>query len=79
MPASERESDLEYLRAIERLAHHVVETAAAEDWLTFGEEGQQSAVSLHRAINQLATELRMAHLPGDGCLDQGDVDGAEFS
>lgn len=77
MTAKEGESDLEYLRAVELLAHEVVGKAAAEDWLAFGDEGQKATVPLQRAINELATRLRMVHYDGDGCLDHLDADDAD--
>lgn len=73
----ERESDLDYLRAVELLAHEVVEEAAVEDWLAFGDEGQQATIPLRRAINQLATRLRMSHYDGDGCPDRPHTEDAE--
>jgi hypothetical protein len=64
-----RLSDDDYFRAIEGLAHVIVEEAASEGWLEFGEQGQTAATPLRRAVNALATELRFVHYPGDGCLD----------
>jgi hypothetical protein len=75
--AAERESDLDYLLAIESLAQEVVDQAAAEDWLTFGDQGQKATVSLRRAINELATRLRIVHFDGDGCLEHLDAQDAE--
>jgi hypothetical protein len=75
--ATERESDLDYLRAVELLAQEVVEEAAAEGWLAFGDEGQKATVPLHRAINQLATRLRMVHFEGDGCVECLDAEDIE--
>lgn len=69
MAARERESDLDYLRAIEELAFAVVEEAAAEDWLVFGDEGERATIPLRRVINQLATRIRVPHYDGDGCLE----------
>jgi hypothetical protein len=64
-----RPSEEEYLRLIERLAHEVVEVAAREDWLTFGEDGQADPEPIRRAVNALATELQFVHHEGDGCVD----------
>ena len=77
MAAVERECDLDYLLAIESLAQEVVEQAAAEDWLTFGDEGQKATIPLHRAINELATRLRIVHFDGDGCLEHLDAQDTE--
>jgi hypothetical protein len=67
--ARERPSELDYLRRIERLAHEVAEQAAVQGWLTFGSDGEHAAIPLHRAINELATNLRVVHPLGDGCSD----------
>lgn len=69
MSAPRRPTEIEYLRLIETLAHEVVEQAAEEGWLEFGELGQQAPTALQRAVNALATELRFRHHPDDGCLD----------
>lgn len=69
-PMSSRPPELEYLRLIEKLAHEVVEQAAEEGWLEFGDVGQQAPTPLQRAVNTLATELRFRHHPDDGCLEQ---------
>lgn len=68
------EGDLDYLRSIESLARGVVEQAASEGWIAYGDEGQQAKVPLRRAINELATRMRMVHYEGDGCLDHADVE-----
>lgn len=70
MRGRERLSELDYLRLVERLAREVTNEAAIEGWLAFGDEGQQALIPLHRAINALATNVRMVHYEGDGCLDQ---------
>lgn len=59
-----------YLRLIEKLAHEVIGLAVDEPWFGFGEEGQLAAEPLHRAINELASHLRMRHHEGDGCVDE---------
>jgi hypothetical protein len=64
-----RLSEMDYLRLIERLAHEVVEVAAEQDWLSFGDDGNSDPSPLHRAVNALATELRMVHHDGDSCLE----------
>ena len=61
--------EIEYLRHIERLAHAVAEEAAREGWLVFGADGQSAARPLERAVNELATALRITHYEGDGCTD----------
>jgi len=63
-----RESDIDYLRRIERLAREVTSSAAVEAWFAFGERGQLAERPLERAINELATHLRMQHVEGDGCV-----------
>jgi len=65
----EREPEIDYLQRVEGLAHEVVEVAARQGWLAFGVEGEQAEDALHRAVNVLATNLRMMHFDGDGCLD----------
>lgn len=74
MSAPERPTEIEYLRLIETLAHEVVEQAAEEGWLEFGDLGQHAPTALQRAVNTLATELRFRHHPDDGCLEQLDQD-----
>jgi hypothetical protein len=64
-----REPEIEYLRRIERLAHSVANEAALEGWLAFGDEGDAADAPLHRAVNELATHLRMTHYLGDGCVE----------
>jgi hypothetical protein len=64
---SHRESEVEYLRRIEVLAHAVVEAAADEGWLAFGDAGRSAATPLRRTINELATWLRFQHDEQDGC------------
>jgi hypothetical protein len=68
VPAA-RESEIEYLRRIERLAHEVTEQALDEPWFAFGDDGQRADRPLECAINELATNLRMVHHEGDGCID----------
>lgn len=63
-----REDDIDYLRRIEQLAHEVTERAMDEAWFAFGDDGQRAERPLERAINELATNLRMEHHEGDGCL-----------
>lgn len=63
-----RESDVDYLRRIERLAHEVTARALNEAWFALGDDGQRAERPLERAINELATNLRMQHYEGDGCL-----------
>lgn len=65
----DRESEADYLRRVEGLAHEVVEHALNEPWFAFGDDGQRAERPLERAINELATNLRMVHYEGDGCLD----------
>jgi len=74
MASEQREDDLDYLRAVEDLARGVVEQAADEGWLAYGEEGRRAKVPLQRAVNDLASRLRMVHYDGDGCLDHSGVD-----
>ncbi len=64
---SPRQSKVEYLHQVEVLAHAVVEEAAAERWLEFGDTGHAAATPLRRAINELATALRFRHDEHDGC------------
>ncbi|HXH78915.1 MAG TPA: hypothetical protein VNJ48_10455 [Nocardioides sp.] len=59
---------------MERLAHEVTHEAAVQGWLAFGDEGEQAQIPLHRAINDLATNLRMVHYEGDGCLEHPHAD-----
>ncbi|MGW6128889.1 hypothetical protein ACWFNE_02555 [Cellulomonas sp. NPDC055163] len=54
MPGKQREDEIDYLRRIEALAKEVVEHAGDEPWFAHGEEGQQAAEPLHRAVNELA-------------------------
>lgn len=63
-----REDDIDYLRRIEQLAHEVTVRAMDEVWFAFGDDGQCAERPLERAINELATNLRMEHHEGDGCL-----------
>lgn len=74
MASGQREDDFDYLRAVEALAREVVEEAADEGWLAYGEEGRRAKAPLQRAINDLASRLRMTHYDGDGCLDHSRVD-----
>lgn len=67
---NDRVSDLEYLRLIEELAHDVVEQAAEEGWLEFGDTGQSAPTPVQRAVNALATELRIHHHAEDGCMEE---------
>jgi hypothetical protein len=69
MEPQDRDSEIDYLHRIERLAHTVVEEAAREGLLVFGVAGESSARPVERAINDLATELRFVHHDGDGCID----------
>ncbi|HEY0118451.1 MAG TPA: hypothetical protein VGC04_06705 [Cellulomonas sp.] len=64
---SARPSEIEYLHRVEVLAHAVVEEAAAEQRLEFGDGGQAAATPLLRAINELASSLRFDHDEHDGC------------
>lgn len=65
----QQESEIEYLRRIEGLAHVVTAAAMDEGWLAFGDEGQEATTPLRRAVNDLVTNLRFTHYDGDGCLD----------
>jgi hypothetical protein len=67
--AGAREDEVDYLHRIERLAHEVVEHALDESWFAFGDDGQHARRPLERAINELASNLRMVHYEGDCCLD----------
>ncbi len=62
-------ADLDYLKRVEVLAHDVVTAAASEGWVAFGDESNSSDTPLMRAVNALATELRLRHYEGDGCVD----------
>lgn len=61
-------ADLDYLNRVERLAHDVVAAATSEGWVAFGDE-DTSGTPLARAVNALATALRLRHYEGDGCVD----------
>jgi hypothetical protein len=62
-----RMNDGDYLRAVERLAHDVVDRAVEEGWLSI-EPDPPGATALQRAaVNELARSLRFVHFDGDGC------------
>lgn len=61
------QSEIEYLHRVEALARAVVEEAAAEQRLEFGDAGQAAATPLFRAINELASSLRFHHDEHDRC------------
>lgn len=64
------QSETDYLRSIEQLAHEVVHQAGdkGEGWLSFAPDPVE-ATPLQRAVNNLARALRYRHFDGDGCLD----------
>ncbi len=70
MAAIADDDELTYLHLIENLAHEVIGLAVDEPWFGFGEEGQLAAEPFDRAINELASHLRMQHHKGDGCVDE---------
>ncbi|GAA4983777.1 hypothetical protein HD597_009495 [Nonomuraea thailandensis] len=61
-------SETEYLRHIELLARDVIHAANEEGWLTYDREAT-AATPLHRAVNELARQIRHHHFSGDGCLE----------
>ncbi|UBU14104.1 hypothetical protein [Nonomuraea gerenzanensis] len=61
-------SETEYLRHIELLARDVIDAAHEEGWLTYDRDATP-ATSLHRAVNELARQIRHYHFSGDGCLE----------
>jgi len=68
--AMPRDSEIDYLRRVEQLAHAVVDEAAdpSEAWLSLLPDAAE-ATPLQRAVNDLARNLRMRHFDGDGCID----------
>lgn len=62
-----RLSEHDYLRQIELLACDVIHHAYDEGLLA--EETPEPTGPLHRALTELAHELRHFHFDGDGCLD----------
>ncbi|MEU6744952.1 hypothetical protein ABZ914_01855 [Spirillospora sp. NPDC046719] len=62
-------SESDYLREIEARCRAVVEAAAGEGWLTYGEAVEETT-GLRRAVNELARTLWHYHYQGDGCLDE---------
>ncbi|MFB6396189.1 hypothetical protein [Polymorphospora lycopeni] len=61
-------TEAEYLRQIELLANGVVNRALDEGWLSFAPD-PDDATPLHRAVNELARQLRHYHFEDDGCVD----------
>jgi hypothetical protein len=68
MSTPDGSADVGYMRAVERLAHDVVQEAAREGWLAFDSAREINSSPLQRSINALARSLRMIHSDGDGCL-----------
>ena len=68
--AMPHDSEIDYLRRVEQLAHAVVDEAAdpSEGWLSLLPDAAE-ATPLQRAVNDLARNLRMRHFDGDGCID----------
>ena len=68
--AMPRESEIDYLRRVEQLAHAVVDEAAdaSEGWLSLLPDAAEAS-PLQRAVNDLARNLRMRHFDGDGYID----------
>ena len=67
------QSDDEYLRGIEQLAHELVEAACSlyGGARVFSLEGDKN--DLDRAITMMAQSLRMTHAAGDGCVDDSEL------
>ncbi|MEW9530410.1 hypothetical protein [Microbispora sp. NPDC049125] len=61
-------SEPEYLRHIEHLTREIVNAAADEGWLTYGDDPLEFT-PLQRAVNEVARHIRHYHFDGDGCID----------
>ena len=62
------DDELTYLRRVEVLARAVCDEALDEGWLSFRADPPE-ATRLHRAVNELARNLRHHHSDSDGCCD----------
>ncbi len=71
------QTDEEYLQAIEKAAHKVVEAACEEEsFEIFVDDftGEDDKTALQQAITELACKLRFTHCEGDGCLENHSKD-----
>ncbi|MEV6867263.1 hypothetical protein AB0M44_40515 [Streptosporangium subroseum] len=61
-------SEPEYLRHIEHLTRQIVNAAAHEGWLTYGDDPSE-LTPLQQAVNEVARQIRHYHFDQDGCID----------